>query len=164
MGSLVRGEIREPNSAALHLQFSPSLNIAVPTYMSLRVPSKLYTTRVRDVLLIRSSARPRPRPLLPRPPHRIYAPSSPTLSPTYAPEMGASDNRLTQIDMLALARARSPTKVTKRDALYESLGSTPKTNALSKKRASSREDALDALTKTKKAPSRAAIFAISGPL
>ncbi len=54
--SLVRGEMREPNSAALHLQFSQSLNIAVLTYVSLRVPSKPHTTRVRDILLIRSSA------------------------------------------------------------------------------------------------------------
>jgi serine/threonine protein kinase len=66
--------------------------------------------------------------------------------------------------MLALAGARSPTKVTERAVLYESLGSTPKTDASGKKRACSREDALDALTRTEKAPSRAARSATSGPL
>jgi hypothetical protein len=66
--------------------------------------------------------------------------------------------------MLALAGARSPTKVTKRVILCESLGSTPKTDASGKKRAGSREDALDALTKTEKALSRATIFVTSGPL
>lgn len=40
--------------------------------------------------------------------------------------MGSSDNRLTQIDMLALARGKSPTKVTERAVLYDSLRSTPK--------------------------------------
>ncbi|KAH6714533.1 kinase-like domain-containing protein [Leptodontidium sp. MPI-SDFR-AT-0119] len=54
--------------------------------------------------------------------------------------------------MLAYAGAKSPTKVTERAVLYESLGLTPKTNASSKKRAGSREDALDASTRTEKAP------------
>ncbi|KAL5331185.1 hypothetical protein ACEPPN_000714 [Leptodophora sp. 'Broadleaf-Isolate-01'] len=54
--------------------------------------------------------------------------------------------------MLAYAGAKSPTKVTERAVLYESLGSTPKTDASSKKRAGSREDALDASTRTEKAP------------
>jgi serine/threonine protein kinase len=78
--------------------------------------------------------------------------------------MGLSDNRLTQIDMLALAGARSPTKVTERAVLYDSLGSTPKTDASSKKRAGSREGALDASTGTEKASSRTVRSATSGPL
>jgi serine/threonine protein kinase len=67
--------------------------------------------------------------------------------------MGPSDNRRTQIDMLALAGARSPPKVTERAVLYESLGSTTKTDASSKKRAGSREGALDASTTVRSATS-----------
>lgn len=78
--------------------------------------------------------------------------------------MGPSDNRRTQIDMLALAGAKSPTKVTERAVLYNSLGSTPKTDATSKKRAGSRENALDASTRTEKAPSTTVRSATSGPL
>jgi hypothetical protein len=66
--------------------------------------------------------------------------------------------------MLALAGAKSPKKVTERAVLYESLGSTPKTDASSKKRAGSREGALDASTRTEKAPSRTVRSATSGPL
>jgi hypothetical protein len=78
--------------------------------------------------------------------------------------MGPSDNRRTQIDMLALAGARSPTKVTERAVLYESLGSTPKTDASSKKRAGSREGASDASTGTEKALTRIVKSVPSGPL
>lgn len=78
--------------------------------------------------------------------------------------MGPSDNRRTQIDMLALARAKSPTKVTERAVLFDSLGSTPKTDASSKKRAGSREDALDVSTRTDKPLSRTVRSATSGPL
>jgi serine/threonine protein kinase len=66
--------------------------------------------------------------------------------------------------MLALAGAKSPTKVTERAVLYNSLGSTPKTDATSKKRAGSRENALDASTRTEKAPSMTVRSATSGPL
>jgi len=78
--------------------------------------------------------------------------------------MGPSDNRLTQIDMLALEGAKSPTKVTERAVLYDSLGSTPKTDASSKKRAGSREGTLDTSTGTEKAQSRTVRSATSGPL
>jgi hypothetical protein len=78
--------------------------------------------------------------------------------------MGPSDNRYTQIDILALAGPRSPTKVTKRTVSYESLGSTPKTDASSKKRAGSREGASDASSGTEKAPLRTVTSATSGPL
>jgi hypothetical protein len=78
--------------------------------------------------------------------------------------MGPSDNRHTQIDMFAAAGARSLTKVTERAVLYESLGSTPKTDVSSKKRADSREGASDALTGTEKAASRTVRSATSGPL
>jgi hypothetical protein len=49
--------------------------------------------------------------------------------------MGPSDNRLTQIDMLALARTKPPANVAERAVLYDSLGynSTPKGDALSNK-------------------------------
>jgi hypothetical protein len=66
--------------------------------------------------------------------------------------------------MLALAGARSLTKVTERAVLYESLGSTPKTDASSKKRVGSREEASDALTRTKKVASRTVRSATGGPL
>jgi hypothetical protein len=66
--------------------------------------------------------------------------------------------------MLALAGAKSPKKVTERAVLYESLGSTPKTDASSKKRAGSRKGALDTSTRTEKAPSRTVRSATSGPL
>jgi hypothetical protein len=78
--------------------------------------------------------------------------------------MGPSDNRRTQIDMLALAGARSPTKVTERAVLYESLGSTPKADTSSKKRAGSQEGASDASTGTEKALTRTVQPAASGPL
>jgi hypothetical protein len=45
-----------------------------------------------------------------------------------------------------------------------SLGSTPKTDASSKKRAGSREGASDASSGTEKAPSRTVTSATSGPL
>jgi hypothetical protein len=76
--------------------------------------------------------------------------------------MGPSDNRRTQIDMLALAEAKSPNKVTERAVLHDSLGSTPKSDASSKKSAGSRD--LDASTGTEKAPSRTVRSATSGPL
>ena len=65
--------------------------------------------------------------------------------------------------MLALAGAKSPNKVTERAVLYDSLGST-KEDALSKKRAGSREGALDASTGTEKVQSRTVRSATSGPL
>ncbi|KAF4625358.1 hypothetical protein G7Y89_g12808 [Cudoniella acicularis] len=74
--------------------------------------------------------------------------ASPTLLPIYAPKMGTSDNRLTKIDILELAGVKSPTKVTERAVLYDSLVSTPKSDASSKKRAGSREGALDATAGT----------------
>jgi hypothetical protein len=77
--------------------------------------------------------------------------------------MGLSDRR-TQIDMLALAGARSPTKVTERAVLYDSRGSTLKTDASSKKRVGSREGALDASTGTEKVPSRTVRTTTGGPL
>jgi hypothetical protein len=78
--------------------------------------------------------------------------------------MGPPDNRRTQIDILALARAKSPTKITDRAVLYESLGSTTKTDTSSKKRAGSREGASDAPTGTEKALTRTVQSAASGPL
>jgi hypothetical protein len=67
--------------------------------------------------------------------------------------MGPSDNRLTQINMVALARAESLTEATQRAVLHRSLGysSTSKNEALSKKSACFLEDALDATTRTRKA-------------
>ncbi|KAH0562064.1 hypothetical protein GP486_003236 [Trichoglossum hirsutum] len=77
--------------------------------------------------------------------------------------MGPSDNRRTQIDMHVLTGARSPTKVTERAVLYDSLGSTPRTNASSKTRAGLREDVLDALTGTEKVSSKTVRSAMSVP-
>jgi hypothetical protein len=78
--------------------------------------------------------------------------------------MGPSNNRCTQINMLTLAGAKSLKKVMERAVLYELLSSTPKTDALSKKRAGSWEGALDALTRTEKALLRTVRSATSGPL
>ncbi|KAF8855967.1 kinase-like protein [Acephala macrosclerotiorum] len=78
--------------------------------------------------------------------------------------MGPSDNRRTQIDMLALAGAKSPTKVTERAVLYDSLGSTPKSDASSKTGARSLANKLDATTGTEKAQSRTVKSATSGLL
>ncbi len=77
--------------------------------------------------------------------------------------MSPSDNRRIQINMLALAGARSPTKVTER-ALYESLGSPSKTDASSKERAGSREGASDTSTRTDKALTRTVRSVTSSPL
>lgn len=65
--------------------------------------------------------------------------------------------------MLALTRARSPTKVTERAGLYESLGSTSKTDASSKKRAGSQEESSDASTRTERALKRTMKSTTSGP-
>ena len=66
--------------------------------------------------------------------------------------------------MLALARAKSPTKVTERAVLYDSLSSTPKGNASSKKIAGSREGALDASIRAEKAQSGTVKPTTSSPL
>jgi hypothetical protein len=80
--------------------------------------------------------------------------------------MGPSDRPLTQIDMLALAGAKSPTKVTKRAVLFDSLNprSTPKGDASSKKRARSAADTSDVTTRTGKAQPRTIESAMSGLL
>ena len=46
--------------------------------------------------------------------------------------MAPADNRLTQLDLLALARAKLPTQVTERAALYDPLRSTPNNDVSSK--------------------------------
>ncbi|KAL5318371.1 hypothetical protein ACEPPN_013431 [Leptodophora sp. 'Broadleaf-Isolate-01'] len=79
--------------------------------------------------------------------------------------MGPSDKRLlTQISVLALAGAKSPNKVTEHAVLFDSLGSTPKTDASTKKTVGSREGASESSTGTEKASSRTIRSAISGPL
>lgn len=78
--------------------------------------------------------------------------------------MGHSDNRLTQLNMLELAGTRPPTNVTERALLFDSINSTPKSNAPSKKRASAREGALDASTGTETALTRTVKSASSGLL
>ncbi|KAG0644960.1 hypothetical protein D0Z07_9342 [Hyphodiscus hymeniophilus] len=80
--------------------------------------------------------------------------------------MGPSDRPLTQINMLPLAGTKSPTKVTERAVLFDSLNSRsiPKGDALSKKRARPPADTPDATTGRFKAPSRMVRSATSGPL
>jgi hypothetical protein len=78
--------------------------------------------------------------------------------------MSPSDNRRTQIDILALAGAKSPTKVTECAVLYDSLGSTPKSDASSKTGAHSLANKSDATTGAEKAQSRTVKSATSGPL
>jgi len=66
--------------------------------------------------------------------------------------------------MLALAEAKSPKKVTEHAVLFDSLGSTHKTDASSKKTVGSREGASEFSTGTEKASSRTIRSATSGPL
>lgn len=92
-------------------------------------------------------------------------PTSTTTFSIHAPKMGPSDKRLlTQISVLALAGAKSPNKVTEHAVLFDSLGSTPKTDASTKKTVGSREGASESSTGTEKASSRTIRSAISGPL
>jgi hypothetical protein len=78
--------------------------------------------------------------------------------------MGHLDNRLTQLDMLAVEAAKSPNKVTERTVLYDSLGSTPKSGVSSKKGAGSSVGALDTTTEKGKVQSKAVRSTTSGPL
>ena len=80
--------------------------------------------------------------------------------------MGPSDRPLTQIDMLPLAGAKSPTKVTERAVLFDSLNSrsTPKGDASSKTATRSLAHTSDAMAGTAKAQSRTVRSAMSGPL
>lgn len=94
----------------------------------------------------------------------ILAPSSLTLLLTYSFKISPSDNRRIQINMLVLVRAKLLKKVIKCAILYNLFSLTLKTNAISKKRASSREDALYASAGTKKALLRTIKSAISSPL
>lgn len=66
--------------------------------------------------------------------------------------------------MLPLAGAKSPTKVTERAVLYDSLGSTPKSDASSKTGARSLANKSDAITRDEKVQSRTVKSATSGPL
>ena len=66
--------------------------------------------------------------------------------------------------MLTLVGAKSPNKVTERAVLHDSLGSTPKSDASSKKGAGSLVGALDATTGTGKVQSKTVGSAMSGPL
>ena len=78
--------------------------------------------------------------------------------------MGPSDNHRTQINILILTEAKSPSKVTEHTVLYDSVGLTFKTDALSKKRAGSPVGVLNATTEKGKVLSKAARFGISDPL
>lgn len=78
--------------------------------------------------------------------------------------MGHPDNRLTQLDMLAVEAAKSSNKVTERAVLYDSLGSTPKSGVSSKKGAGSLVGALDTTTEKGRVQSKAVRSATSGPL
>jgi hypothetical protein len=66
--------------------------------------------------------------------------------------------------MLALAGAKSSNKVTERAVLFDLLGSTPKSDASSRKGAGSPVGALDATTGKGKVQSKAAKSATSVPL
>jgi hypothetical protein len=78
--------------------------------------------------------------------------------------MGYPDNRLIQLDILAIEAAKSLNKVTEHTVLYDSLGSTPKSGISSKKRAGSLVGALDTTTEKGKVQSKAVRSATSGPL
>ncbi|KAI9715651.1 MAG: hypothetical protein M1812_005803 [Candelaria pacifica] len=80
--------------------------------------------------------------------------------------MGLSDNRHTQLDMLALAEAKSPSQTSETPRLHGSLSHAwpPKSDNANKKRARSPEDVLDATTVTGKAKSNTFRPATTGSL
>ena len=89
-----------------------------------------------------------------------------TSPPLHAPTMGPSDRPLTQINMLALAGAKAPTKVTERAVLLDPLNSrpTPKGDASSKTATRSLVNASDAAIGIGKAQSKTVRSAMGGPL